>query len=151
MKGTLKIAGSLVASLVLLAAIAMLVLSLDSGTAQAQTIYRPDNVTLTPRSGGIVMSWSMTNQVDAIDYYKIRWRELDGDWQQTLFFSSHTHHTIWGLKPETTYEVEVQGWIDDLEGPWSFTASATTPDGPQPPPPPIFRGKDKEVQVPSCG
>ena len=101
--------------------------SRSATTPEANTPSAPRNLTATPGTSQVALSWSApaSDGGSAITRYEYRWREANGTWSVWLSTGSATSTTKTGLTSNTTYEFEVRA--RNVHGAGSAaSASATT-------------------------
>ena len=84
------------------------------------------NSTVTASS--ITVRWTAPATDETISGYELQWRSTtDTKWTPvTGIARSKTSHTITGLQPETTYEVQVRAMFATIAGAWSESITVST-------------------------
>ena len=79
-------------------------------------------------SNSITVTWTPPATGEAINGYELQWRSgTDTEWTLvTGIASSKTSHTIAGLQPETTYEIQVRAVFATTAGAWSESITVST-------------------------
>ena len=82
------------------------------------------------------VSWAAPSGTATITAYNIQYRVKDtGSYRDASYSGTVRSHTLTGLNPGTTYQVQVRAQSSAGTGPWSTPGEGTT-ETPTPPPPP---------------
>ena len=108
--------------------------SRSATTPEANTPSAPRNLTATPSTGQVALSWSVpaSDGSSPITRYEYRWRADSGTWSPWSSVGLATSTTRTGLSANTTYNFQVRA-VNAHGGGAIASRSATTPSPPTPP------------------